>query len=201
MDRVQAVRGYPGGDHAIVIRLVAPRILGVSASQQPGGKTTAGVAAVLAGAARSGCSTEAVELSGHPLDDTVGLMASCDAVVFGSPVYRATYSASLKQLLEHLPRGRHGETTAPLRGKCVATVLTGATAHHFRACDDLRNVLASFFASQVLSPGLYIEHADFALGVLSAPVANLAAAHGAALADLASAIRMSPHLRSLEPLV
>ena len=44
-----------------------------------------------------------------------------DAVVLGSPVYRATYSALLKDLLERTERGRWGETTAPLQGKAAAT--------------------------------------------------------------------------------
>ena len=91
-----------------------------------------------------------------------------------------------------------GETSAPLQGKAAATVLTGASGHHYLALGDLRNVLAGFFAVQALSPGLYLDHAgNVDRTTLTEPSAALAAAHGAALADLAAAIRASTALRAI----
>jgi FMN reductase len=130
----------------------------------------------------------------------VAAFAGADAVVLGSPVYRATYSALLKGLLESTERGRWGERTAPLQGKAAATVLTGADGHHFLALNDLRNVLAGFFAVQVLSPGLYLDHAAYLdRSTLTGDSAALCATHGAALNDLATAVRTSPTLRTLTP--
>lgn len=179
-----------------------PRIVGAVGGPEPGGRTAAAVAGVLAGAAAAGATTSLLELSQVPVADVAAAFAAADGVVLGSPVYRATYSALLKDLLERTERGRWGETTAPLQGTAAAVVLTGASAHHFLAVGDLRAVLAGFFAVQVLSPGLYLDHAAYTdRTTLGAGAAALAAGHGHALADLATAVRDSPALRGLTPQV
>jgi FMN reductase len=176
------------------------QVLGVVAGPEPGGRTTAAVAGVLAGAGRAGATTALLELSVAGADAVVAAFADADAVVFGSPVYRATYSALLKDLLERTERGRWGEATAPLQGKAAATVLTGASGHHYLALGDLRDVLAGFFAVQVLSPGLYLDHGGYVdRSTLTEPSATLAAAHGAALTDLAEAVRSSTALQAITP--
>ncbi len=180
----------------------AHRVVGVVASPESGGRTSAAVAGLLEGAAEAGCATSLLELSALPVEQVVTQIDEADAVVFGSPVYRATYSALLKQLLESVQRGRHDETTAPLRGKAAAVVMTGATQSHFLAISGVRDVLATFFAVQVLSPGLYVDHAGFVDRTrLSEQTAALAAQQGAALADLTAAVRTSSALSTLEPLV
>jgi FMN reductase len=177
-------------------------VLGVVGGPEPGGRTSAAVAGVLAGAAGVGADTALLELSQVEHAEVVTAMQAADAVVFGSPVYRATYSALLKTLLEGTERGMWGESTAPLRATAAAIVLTGASPHHFLAGNDLRNVLAGFFAVQVLAPGLYLDHAGYVdRGTLTDSSAALVAAHGAALVDLASAIGASSALSGLTPLV
>jgi FMN reductase len=175
------------------------RIIGVAGGPDAGGRTSTAVAAVLAG---TGTSTSLIELSATPVPDVVAAVEEADAVVFGSPVYRATYSALLKDLLERTERGRWGEQTAPLQGKAAATVVTGASGHHFLATNDLRNVLAGFFAVQVLSPGLYFDHGAYEdRTTLTEENRALAETHGAALADLATAVRASKALGALTPQV
>jgi FMN reductase len=175
------------------------RIVGLVGGPEPGGRTAAAVAAVLAG---TGAGTTLVELSRADGRTVATALDEADAVVFGSPVYRATYSALLKSVLEGTERGMWGESAAPLRGKAAATVLTGASGHHFLAMNDLRGVLAGFFAVQVLAPGLYLDHGGYVdRGTLTAEAARLAAAHGAALADLAAAVRGSAALSALIPQV
>jgi FMN reductase len=89
-----------------------------------------------------------------------------------------------------------------LRATPAATVLTGASPHHFLAANDLRNVLAGFFAVQVLAPGLYFDHAAYVdRSTLTPESAALAAAHGAALVDLTAAVRASAALSALTPQV
>lgn len=180
----------------------ALQVVGVVGGPEAGGRTATAVAGVLEGAAAAGAATSLLELSERPVTAVVAALGAADAVVFGSPVYRATYSALLKDLLERTERGRWGETTAPLQGKVAATVLTGASPHHFLAVDDLRGVLAGFFAVQVLSPGLYLDHGAYTdRTTLTGDAAGLTAAHGLALADLATAVRGSAALRALTPLV
>jgi FMN reductase len=176
------------------------RVLGVVAGPEPGGRTATAVAGVLAGAEKAGAATSLLELSEAGADAVIAAFADADAVVFGSPVYRATYSALLKDLLERTERGKWGEKSAPLQGTAAATVLTGASGHHFLAVADLRSVLAGFFAVQVLSPGLYFDHAGYVdRSTFTEDSAQLAAAHGAALVDLAAAIQASAALRGITP--
>jgi FMN reductase len=177
-------------------------VLGVVAGPEPGGRTAAAVAGVLAGAEKAGATTSLLELSEVGADMVIAAFGPADAVVFGSPVYRATYSALLKDLLERTERGKWGETTAPLQGTAAATVLTGASGHHYLAVGHLRDVLAGFFAVQVLSPGLYLDHGGYVdRGTLTEQSASLAATHGAALVDLAAAVRASPALGAITPQV
>ncbi|MEV1293378.1 NAD(P)H-dependent oxidoreductase [Pseudonocardia sp. NPDC049635] len=177
-------------------------IVGVVAGPEPGGRTAAAVAGILAGAEKAGDTTRLLELSQTSFADVTAAIAEADAVVFGSPVYRAGHTASLKALLEATERGKWGEKTAPLQGKAAAVVLTGASGHHFLAVDGLRSVLAGFFAVQVLSPGLYLDHSGYLdRNTLTDESAELAAAHGRALADLTAAVRSSEALRSITPVV
>lgn len=176
------------------------RIVGLVGSPDAGGRTSTAVAAVLAGAEEA--DTQLVELSAVGASEVARLLNDSDAVVFGSPVYRATYSALLKSVLEATERGKWGEPTAPLKGKAAATVLTGASGHHFLAMNDLRNVLAGFFAVQVLAPGLYLDHAAYAdRSTLTEESSALAARHGAALVELAAAVGGSSVLSGLTPQV
>ncbi len=177
-------------------------IVGIAGGPDAGGRTATAIAGVLAGAADAGASTSLIELSPTAVPDVIAAIEAADAVVFGSPVYRATYSALLKDLLERTERGKWGESTAPLQGKVAATVITGASGHHFLATGDLRNVLAGFFAVQVLSPGLYLDHAGYVdRSTLTPESAELAAGHGAALAALTAAVRSSTSLSALTPQV
>jgi FMN reductase len=181
---------------------VSLHVLGVAASEEPGGRTATAVAAILEGARAAGAATALAELAESGPDETIKAFASADAVVFGSAVYRASFSGMLKNLLERTERGRWGERSAPLQGKAAAIVLTGASAHHYLALCDLRAVLAGFFAVQVLSPGLYYEHCDFAERTrLGTEGHALAVAHGAALADLGQAVRDSAALQAVSPQV
>lgn len=174
------------------------RIIGVSGGPDAGGRTSTAIAGVLAGALDA--DTELIELSETSVPEVVAALDAADAVVFGSPIYRASYSALLKDLLERTERGKWGEKTAPLQGKVAATVLTGASGHHFLATNELRNVLAGFFAVQVLSPGLYFDPTGYEdRTTLNEASTALTAAHGAALADLASAVRGSKALGAITP--
>lgn len=176
------------------------RIIGLVGGPQSGGRTSSAVSAVLNGT--HGAETDLLELSETGPRFATHAIEAADAVVFGSPIYRATYSSLLKTLLEATERGKWGESTAPLQGKVAATVLTGASAHHFLAVNELRNVLAGFFAAQVLAPGLYLDHDGYVdRTTLTEPSADLAAAHGAALSDLTVAVRASVALTALTPQV
>ena len=177
-------------------------IIGLAGGPEAGGRTATAVAGILAGARERGADTRLLELSQTALPDVAAAMDGAAAVVFGSPVYRATYSSLLKGVLEGTERGKWGEATAPLQGKAAAVVLTGASGHHFLAVNDLRDVLSGFFAVQVLAPGLYLDHTGYVdRNTLTEDSVALTAAHGAALADLTAAVRASAALGALRPQV
>lgn len=178
-------------------------MLAVDGSPRGGGRTAAAVAAVASGVERAGGRVTSVSLAGDleaRAADIAAQASSFDAFVFGTPTYRAAYTAELKFLLDRLPRGMWGETEAPLRGKAAAAVVTGASWHHFLAVDALRNILAGFFAAYVVPPGLYVPHEGFGEdgGLLDA-WRQAAELQGRALVELARAVAASPVLAGVEP--
>lgn len=135
-------------------------ILGISGSMTKGGSTRAVIDAALQGAkARNPqLTTDVIDLrhvtlsfcDGRPLneypDDTPQVMAriqAAEAYVIGTPIYRGSYSGSLKNLLDHIP-------VEALMGKVVGLVATAATDHHYLSIDqELRPVLMWFNAHLV----------------------------------------------------
>ncbi|MEN0136539.1 MAG: NAD(P)H-dependent oxidoreductase [Rhodococcus sp. (in: high G+C Gram-positive bacteria)] len=175
-------------------------IVGIVASESIGGKTTTAVRSVL-DAVSDRAQTSLLELRATDEQSAFAALAAADAVVFGSPVYRAGHSSLLKSFLEKTQRGLYGETDAPLQGKAAAIVLTGADAHHYLAGDELRAVLSGFFAVQVLAPSLYFHGGDWEAGALTSSGARIAHSAGNALVDLAFAVKGSSHLQGMQPLV
>ena len=178
-------------------------VVAVIGSPNAGGRTRVAVDAMLRGAAAQGAATKVYELAETEPAEAVAAIDGADAAILGSPTYRADISARLKSLLEATPRGAPGETGAPLRGKACATVMTGASDHHFLAVDKVRGTLAGFFATQLLSPGLYLPAAAYTDDgrALRDDVQELAELHGRALVELATAVRSSTFLRELRPLI
>jgi FMN reductase len=171
-------------------------VVGIDGSPYGPGKTAAAVTAVLAGAAARGADTELIR---HDHPDVETRIAEADAVVLGSPTYRATHTAALRTLLEKIDRNAGSE---PLAGTPVAIVMTGASGEHFLGTRDLSATLAGFFGTQVLAPDLYFHGSDFdANGQLVGRAAELSLLHGEALVDLAAAIKGSAALGALRPIV
>jgi FMN reductase len=179
-------------------------IVGVVGSPRRGGRTRVAVDALLRGAAGAGADTQVLELAEQPSAAAVAeRLEQADGAVFGSPTYRADIAAGLKGLLDATPRGMSGEDSAPLQGKACATVLTGASDHHFLAVEKVRGILGGFFAAQLLSPGLYLPGAAFTddATALTEQSRQLAELHGRALVELIAAVRASTWLKDLRPLV
>jgi FMN reductase len=181
------------------------RIIGIDGSPSGGGRTETVIRAVLAAADQglAGAQTSLLSLASRGSDAVEAVVsgdAIGDAFVIGSPIYRASYTSTLKAFFDALPRGMWGEVGEPLRAKPVAIVATGASFHHFLALDDLRNVLSSFFAAFVLPPGLYVPREGFgADDQLTPEYAQLASTMGSALAEQANVLARSRHLARLRP--
>ena len=119
---------------------------------------------------------------GRPLaslgDDSarvVGEIASADAVLLASPVYRGSFTGALKNLLDLIP-------FEALRGKPVGIVAMGATLHHYLGVDwHLRAVLA-WFGALTLPTSVYLDSGHFKEGKLADASAR------AALSDLVAGL-------------
>lgn len=179
------------------------RVVAVVGSPKAGGRTRVAVDGVLRGAAAQGAATGVLELAEADPDEVQAALEAADAVVFGSPTYRADITSGLKALLDATPRGASYENGDPLRGTTCATVLTGASDHHFLAVEKVRGILGGFFGAQLLSPGLYFPGAAFTADgtALGDDARELAQRHGRALVELATAVRASTWLRDLTPLI
>lgn len=98
---------------------------------------------------------------GTPLDQAsddsasvIAQIASADAVVLTTPVYRGSMTGALKNLLDLTP-------VEALRGKPVLIVAMGASDHHSLGVErHLRDVL-SFFGALPVPVDVYLTSADF----------------------------------------
>jgi FMN reductase len=183
----------------------AVRVLAVDCSPSGAGRTSAALEAVLEAAESAGAvETRLMMLGGNDASVTAAVVEAMgvhDAFVFGSPIYRATFAAPYKALLDATPRGMWGETEAPLTAHAVAILATAASDHHFLGLGSMRQILVDFFAAHVLSPGLYLPHSSFGEDRrLNDGAAELARLQGVALVELAAAIRISQALGRVTPL-
>lgn len=175
------------------------RVLAVVASQA-GGNTDRLVGQVLGAAndAYPGLVASTVHLGAGPLDPArvdghMQSLAGADAVVLGTPMFRSTYAAVLKEFLERVPRGGPPERfDGPLRAKAVGIVATGGSHHHFLGADPLIDLLVRYFGAYVVPPVLY---GVIRTGAEPDPaLLEDAARFGRALVALGAAIRSDPRL-------
>jgi FMN reductase len=178
-------------------------VVGLLASPHGGGSTATALQALLDGCAEAGAETTLFDLGRVAKRDSVlRALERSAAVVFASPTYRATHTSLLGSFLEQVERGGPSESSAPLRGKVTAVVMTAAAPEHFLATERLHYILSAFFAAQVLSPCLSFARSAFgAEGALTEDAHELARLHGRALVDLAVACRASKNISALAPLV
>ena len=181
----------------------APRLLGVVGSAE-GGTTHALVSEVLAGAEAEGAATDCLCLGRGPYSPGEARWREpFDALVLGTPMYRATFAGVLKAFLDDLPRGRPADGFAsPLRAKPVAVVGTGASDHHYLGIDPLTALLTRFFAAYVVPPAVYGRADQVVDGaVADADLRTAARALGAATAGLAAAVAGDARLAGQRPQV
>ena len=104
---------------------------------------------------------------GRPLpdydDDTqavVERVVAADMYLIATPVFRASFTGALKNLLDHVP-------VEGLHGKACGLIGMGATDHHYLSVDSqLRPVLA-WFGAHVVPGMVYLQSRHFQDGKLS----------------------------------
>ena len=108
---------------------------------------------------------------GRPLagyeDDTqavVERVIAADMYLIATPVFRASFTGALKNLLDHVP-------VEGLQGKTCGLIGMGATDHHYLSIDtQLRPVLA-WFGAHIVPGMVYLQSRHFAEGQLADPQA------------------------------
>src|SRR5438093_13329590 len=127
------------------------------------------VETVLQAAAGRGADTEIFDLSQTPIDfaankalaeysretqQAVELAGRADGFVFGSPIYRATYTGVLKNLFDLLP-------VEAVLGKTAGLVATGGSFHHYLALDFTFRPIMTFFNMHTVPGVLYASREQF----------------------------------------
>ncbi len=146
-------------------------ILGIAAGIGQSWHTRALVEAVMKSAAiaAGGIDNEIFDLSQTPIDfaankpvteyspatqRVVELAHQASAFVFGSPIYRATYTGALKNLFDLLP-------VEAMLGKTAALVATGGSFHHYLALDLAFRPVMTFFNMHTVPGVLYGAREQF----------------------------------------
>ena len=100
-------------------------------------------------------------------DDTQRVLeqvTSADMYLIATPIFRASFTGALKNLLDHIP-------VEGLMGKACGLIGMGATDHHYLAVDtQLRPVLA-WFGAQLVPGQVYLQSQHFQDGKLADPKA------------------------------
>jgi FMN reductase len=155
---------------------VSTRLLAVSGSPRSHSKTLLALQTVVehARATRPGVSAQVLAIADRDVQmcdgrdpaqyagDTARVIdhvVGADALVFGTPIYRGTYTGLLKNLFDVLPN--HA-----LRGKPVGLVATGGSDHHYLAIEHGLKPVVGFFGGYVVPGSVYARNEHFADGAL-----------------------------------
>ncbi|MFM2282351.1 MAG: reductase [Pseudomonadota bacterium] len=124
--------------------------------------------------------------------EIVSAIENADALVVGSPVYRASYSGALKHLFDLVD-------FRALVGKPVVLVATGGTPLHGLMIDHQLRPLFSFFKAFTVPTSVYALEADFTDYAVSNPdvVARIETAVDELIAFAARSRHPVPAFRSI----
>ena len=125
---------------------------------------------------------------GRPLsaydDDTqavVERVIAADMYLIATPVFRASFTGALKNLLDHVP-------VEGMQGKACGLIGMGATGHHYLSIDTQLRPVMAWFGAHVVPGMVYLQSRHFQDGQLADPQAvadlqslarSVAALHGA----------------------
>lgn len=87
-------------------------------------------------------------------------VCNCDALILGTPMYRASYTAMLKNMFDLIPNDA-------LRGKPVGIIATGGSDHHFLAIEHQLKPIIGFFHGVAIPGAVYANNSHFIDGELA----------------------------------
>ena len=87
-------------------------------------------------------------------------VCSCDGLIVGTPMYRGSCTAMLKNMFDLIPNDA-------LRGKPVGIIATGGSDHHFLAIEHQLKPLIGFFHGYAIPGAVYVNNSHFDDGLLT----------------------------------
>ena len=192
-------------------------ILGIVGSRSSPSKTRAAIGVALDAAEEErGIDTRVLHLAEYDLapadgrslsaytGDTAAVLdriVGSAAYIIGTPVYRASYSGVLKNLLDMIPRGMWQADVAPLANSAVGLVGTGATPHHYLMVEKELAPVLSFFGAHTVGSGVYAhdDHYGDDHTLVDDTVRERLRTLGAATVDLHRTVAASDALSALGP--
>ena len=93
------------------------------------------------------------DFSDHRIAKFQASISKADAVIFATPVYKASYSGGLKLLLDIIPENG-------LKDKVALTVATGGTNAHLLVLDYILKPVLSVLGSRIQLSGIYVSDYD-----------------------------------------
>lgn len=86
--------------------------------------------------------------------DVVNKVMSADLLVFGTPIYQASITGALKNLLDHFP-------VDAFKGKVTAIVTTGAVEKHFLVSEYQLKPVLSYLKGLVPTDNVFVHNDSF----------------------------------------
>ena len=191
------------------------KLLGIVGSVSDPSKTRSAIQIALdAAKAEYDIETELISLADYKIDtadsrklveytgDTATVLQKIiesDAFIFGTPAYRGSYSGTLKNLFDMIPRGKWQSDQAPLENRPIGFVATGATDHHYLLINQELSPVASFFGAYNVG-GVYVNSSQYkGYELLDEKIINRLRILGKSVVELATFIDKSRFLSKLGP--
>lgn len=89
---------------------------------------------------------------------------SADMYIIATPIFRASFTGALKNLLDHIP-------VEGLMGKAIGLIGMGATDHHYLTVDTQLRPVLSWFGAHLVPGQVYLQSQHFQDGKLADPKA------------------------------
>ena len=102
------------------------------------------------------------EAYGDDTQSVLGQVMAADMYLIATPIYRASFTGSLKNLLDHIP-------VEGLMGKACGLIGMGATDHHYLTVDTQLRPVMAWFGAHLVPGQVYLQSQHFQDGKLGDP--------------------------------
>jgi MsuE subfamily FMN reductase len=105
------------------------------------------------------CDGRAPEQYNSDTRRALALLEEADAYLVATPIYRASYTGALKNLIDLVPNDPGGSD--PLRGKVIGLLASGGSDQHYLVLEHQLRPLFAFFGAYTPARTIYAAPRDF----------------------------------------